>query len=160
MLAAFRLFAALTFTLVFVIGCGGSKKAPAKVSGKVTYKGAPVTGGNINFHTKASGVYSYTLTLEGTYTGIDLPAEEMVVTVLTESLNPNLKKTEYTGTGMGRGPKGTAPKMSPMPQGGPTPTGPSGVYVKIPEKYAKKETSTLKATLTAGSQTKDFDLTD
>jgi hypothetical protein len=158
MLAAFRLFAVLTFTLLFLVGCGGSKKAPAKVSGKVTYKGAPVTGGNINFHSKGSGVYSYNLTMEGTYTGLDLPAEEMVVTVLTESLNPNLKKQEYTGSG--RGPRGSAQKMSPMPQGGPASTGPSGVYVKIPAKYAKKETSTLTATLTAGSQTKDFDLAD
>jgi hypothetical protein len=155
---------ALCFALCLVLGCGKSKSAPAKVSGKVTYKGAAVTGGNVVFYTKDGGVYTCPLTPEGTYTGTQFPAGDCDVTVETESINPNVKKTEYTGgRGAGGGPAsrspgGKAPQMSPMPSDRPTVT--PGVYVKIPAKYAKKDTSTLKATLTSGSNTKDFDLAD
>ncbi len=145
--------------LLIGLGCGGGgKKAPAKVTGKVTYKNAPVTGGTISFHTSDTGVYSTSLTPEGTYTGIDWPAGEMIVTVDTESLNPATKKQDYVGGRGGGAPGGKAMKISPAPEG--FQQAAKGTYVKIPSKYAKKDTSPLKATLKAGQQEVNFDLTD
>ena len=158
-------FGLLAATLV---GCGGGvANAPANISGKVTYKGAPVTGGVVGFFATGTegGGYSATISPDGTYSTSNIPAGEIKVTVETESLNPNIKPTAYTG-GASKGPAGTgapgggAPKKmgaSPMPGNA---VKREAVYVKIPGKYAKKDTTTLKATLKAGSNKVDLDLVD
>lgn len=163
-----RWFLGISAVALFGIlgGCGGGvKNAPARVSGKVTYKGAAVSGGTIVFWT-TTGPYQAALTADGTYSIIDAPAEEAVVTVDTESINPSLKQQDYGG-GKGKGPGmpgggagGGARKStgSPMPDYAKK-TG-TTTYVKIPSKYGKKESSTLKLTLSAGDQKKDFELTD
>jgi len=162
-------------TLGVTLGCSSNKSNPAEVSGKVTYKGEPVTGGTIVFYT-ANGAYSAGLLSDGTYSLTDLPEGDCTITINTEELNPNRKQPTYdpahvpTGGAAG-GKYKTAPTPSPgggggkvkqtvSPAGEGSPQGERGQYVKIPPQYADKDKSTLKATLKSGSQNINFDLTD
>jgi hypothetical protein len=147
---------ALPLCLVVAIGCDkANPHAPASVSGKVTYKGEPVTGGTITFHPKTEGPSpTTTINADGTYTITDSPAGDFTVTVETESINPSKKAPQYPGAGKAGG----ATTSSPMP--GSPPTAAAGKYVKIPQKYADPKTSTLTAKLGAGKQTVNFTLED
>jgi hypothetical protein len=89
------------------------------------------------------------LDANGNFSGTDLPAQEVTVTVDTEALNPNRKKQVYGGG---------AGQPSPIPGGGTTTN--TANYVKIPARYAKKQTSDLKITLTNGEQVRDIELKD
>ncbi|MCI0700616.1 MAG: carboxypeptidase-like regulatory domain-containing protein [Planctomycetia bacterium] len=179
---------ALLPLFVFVSACS-KKGAPAKVTGTVTYNGQPVTGGSLAFHTDA-GVYAAVIDSQGKYSIADLPTGELVVTVDTESLNPNVKTTTYAGQTGGPGPKyggsgggkypgaggktgGGGPSQPPQPKGdakGKTqpkspmpedaPKGDKGTYVKIPRVYADKSKSTLKVTVKDGDQVIDLQLKD
>jgi hypothetical protein len=157
------LISAVLFSLCVLIGCS-KKSGGAKVSGTVTYKDGPVTGGNLAFHSKEGGVYSAVINEQGKYTMTDIPPGEMTVTVDTEALNPKVKKETYTGQSK-FGPKTSSPApggkgspMSPMPEG----AGPSkvGNYVQIPRSYADKNKSTMKITVKEGDQTIDIPLKD
>jgi hypothetical protein len=142
----------LSILLVFVFACTTrNPNAPAEVSGRVTYKGAPVTGGTLAFHSKGGGAYSCPIDPEGNYIGTDLPAGEVVVTIETESLNPSLKQEQYKGA---KGKNMTSPTPKGFEQGA------KGTYVKIPTKYNDPTKSPLKETLSRGKQSKNFDLTD
>ncbi len=178
-----RLLLTLPLYAALVIGCSkGNPNAPATVTGKVTYNGAPVTGGMVVFHPKEGGMYTAAISPEGTYSVSDLPIGDATVTVDTESINPNAKMPEYKGGNSGpgggvgkamysqmmggtKGSKGApggqshkAEKMSPMPEGANKAGG--GTYVKIPEKYKDPEKSGLTTTLKRGSQTYDIELKD
>jgi len=88
----------------------------------------------------------------GNYSGTDLPAEDMIVTIETESVKAASKPQEYGGGKM---------KLSPGGDGaGNKGKSVVGTYKKIPEKYGNKNRSGLKANLTPGSNTANFDLTD
>lgn len=151
------LVAFLPLLVAIAPGCQkGNPNAPAKVTGKVTYKGSPLTGGNVAFHTKDAGNFNFSIGSDGTYNGTDLPVGDMVVTVETESINPNKKQAEYKGA-KGRPGAAKGMEMSPMPKGF-QPGG--GEYVKIPEKYADKNKSGLSVKLNSGTQVKDIALTD
>jgi len=137
-------------SLALVLGCGTSK-TPARLSGKVTYKDAPVKGGTINLYPKEGG-YTIDINSDGTYDKAGLPSGDVDVTIETESIKPR----ELPKYGGGKGGKDMTSPPPPGAGGG----APKGEYVKIPEKYAKKETSGLKVTLQPGANTKDFPLTD
>ena len=165
----------LLLMTALVVGCGGKKNAPATVSGSVTYKNAPVTGGTIAFHSEG-GVYSGVILPDGTYTIVDVPVGDMVVTVDTEALNPNIKKETYTGQtkgGPGGGKYGAAGGKSPAPSpsgakakyeaspaGEGSPQGEAGTYVQIPRTYADKNKSTLKVNVKDGKQQINLELKD
>jgi hypothetical protein len=145
---------ALPLCLVVVFGCGDRKNpnAASTVSGKVTYKDAPVSGGNITFKPEKEGpVYFRPLAADGTYSLTDVPAGNYVVTIETESINPSRKKPTYGRAGVG------APPAEPIPASAVTS---AGTYVKIPAKYADVKTSGLKATLGGDKKGQDFPLTD
>jgi hypothetical protein len=152
----------LPLALLMLTGCGPTRRAASKLSGKVTYKGAPVTAGTVQLHDPEGGVYSMPINHDGTYSGTDLPAGEMAVVIETESARLSRSMGEYGG---GRGKeKGQGDKrtgvMSPMPEGVQPGATPAGKYMRIPAKYAKKETSGMTLNMGKGSNTKDFDLTD
>jgi hypothetical protein len=159
-----KCFLLLPLFLVFVSGCASSSTA-ARVSGRVTYKGNPVTAGTVTFHAKEGGILTCAIKSDGTYSRTDLSPGEMAVSVETESANTNRKVPESAyggarGRAMSQGKdSGKASSMlSPAPSGfKPAET---GVYVKIPPKYADKNTSGLAVTLTRGKNTKDFELTE
>jgi len=144
--------------VVLILGCSKNSNSPSSVSGKVTYKGEVVPAGMIPFHVKSGGIYSYAIA-EGMYSGKDLPAEEMVVTIDTEGVNPNKTKPAY-GAGQGNQPdmRGKMQEMGKIPGSAAPATG--GKYVKIPAKYASKEKTPLKVTFTKGNNENNFDLTD
>ncbi len=146
---------------VFMVGCNdGVANAPCNVSGKVTYKGAPVTGGNLTFWCKEGGSYSASLDASGKYTTANLPAGDAVVSVETETTNPNRKTENYSGGNnkVGQSDSGAPKKMtaSPIPEYAKKSV---ITYVKIPAKYGKKD-SPLTTTLKPGSNKADFDLVD
>ncbi len=134
--------------LIVAFGCGSKNpNAPGKLTGKVVYNGAPVTGGALVLNS-TSGAISIPIKADGTFESQDLPAGEVVVTVDTESLNPNRKVPTYGG-GKGQG--------SPMPEYA---NKSAGTYVKVPQKYRDKGTSPLKITIAKGKQDKTIELTD
>ena len=143
-----------TSLIVALVGCSTNKSAPAKVSGSIAYKGQPIKAGTMQFHTPDGTAYDAQISPDGTYAATDIPEGEMVVTVETESINPDKK----AATGKDAEKRG---KMMQSPPGGvggaPTPT---QHYIKIPSKYANSKTSPLTVTLTAGRQVQNFDLTD
>jgi hypothetical protein len=139
--------------LAALVGCkSGNPNSPSSVSGKVSYKNEPVKGGTITFITKEGISFLRPIGTDGSYNSTDMPVGDYTVVVETESLNPDKKVPAYGG---GRG--GAGGGMSPAPQGRESA---GGSYVKIPTKYSDKKSTSLKATLTKGVNTKDFDLTD
>src|SRR4029077_5027008 len=91
-----RLAMLLPMSLVLALGCSkGNPNIPASISGKVTYKGAPVTGGNIVFVNAQQSRYNAGILPDGTYSATDMPEGPMEVAIETESLNPNLKMPTY-----------------------------------------------------------------
>jgi hypothetical protein len=138
------------------LGCGSRNAATAaKVSGKVRYNGNLVTAGTITFHTFDGNQTGCAISGDGSYVQTDMPVGEATITVETESARPRDQEA-YTG-GRGGGTKG-AQTFSPAPQGASNSGG--GTYTKIPDKYAKVETSGLKKTLTKGSNSYDIELKD
>jgi hypothetical protein len=160
-----RVLLLLPLLLLLASGCSHSR-TPSKVSGKVTYKGQPVPGGTVSFHRQGedkSGVYTFVLSSEGTYTGTDLPAEEMLVTIETESVNPKQATSTYGPAGQGgKGGMSADDMRKKMMERGAVPktAEKSGQYVEIPKKYGDKTSSPLKKTLTSGTNEFNFDLTD
>src|SRR5438105_1232082 len=93
--------------VVLVVSCNSTTSVPgAKVEGKVTYKGQPVTGGTLIFHVGEDVSRSGTIAPDGTYKVEGVPPGSVTVTVETESLN---NKKDYTGPG------GKKMEQSPMP---------------------------------------------
>ena len=125
-------FVSFLALLLLVSGCGGGEGGTT-VTGQVTYKGAPVPMGVINFFSTAGGrPIGTALTPEGNYS-LQLPAGDYKVVVLTS--NP--------------------PVPAGWKEGDPLPQPP----VKVPQKYALPETSPLAATVPEGrSFEQDFAL--
>jgi len=144
-------FVVLLVLFGLVLGCS-EQKTPARLTGKVTYKDALVKGGTITLHGKENSNYSLIINSDGTFDKADLPSGELDVTIETESAKPNPKG--HTEAGRRRRTRAcrALPPRRPAP--------PKGEYVKIPEKYSKKETSGLKVTLNKGQNNQDFSLTD
>ena len=161
------------FAGLLLIGCKSSS-TPARVEGKVTYKGTLVTGGTITFHpvttgevVGAGGNYLVTIKGDGTYSQDQMPSGEMIVTVETESINPNPKDRpkdmQMMGAQdkmMGADPKMMLNKMKEMGKAPPDAGQMTGTYVAIPIKYSSPKDSTLKVTLNKGKNTYSPDLQD
>jgi hypothetical protein len=146
--------------LVSLASCAPKNKfAPGKVSGVVRYKGEALKAGNIIFHTTDDkGRYQSSLGTDGKYEMVDVPTGTFEVTVETESLNPNKKVPVYGGGRGGKGGKGGSEQARMM--GAPDPKLLAERFTAIPFKYADRKTSGLTATVSQGSQTINFDLTD
>ncbi len=147
-----QFFLAVPLILVLAAGCGKSSNTPAKVTGKVTYKGAPVTAGTVAFQPKEGGaMHSASIEKDGSYTLNELPVGDMAVTVETESAHNNKDSTKGGNKQYSKG------GGSPMPEGF-TPGG--GDYVKIPKKYSDPKTTPLTHSVVKGTQTFPIDLAD
>ena len=149
-------------------GCSsGNPMAPAKISGKISYAGKPIKAGTMKFHTTTGTPYDAQISTDGTYSAVDLPVGEMIVTVETESINPNRdltagarknadteKRMKNMNSSMQRGPG------SNDAGGAATQSTASANYIKIPDKYSNPKTSPITITLEKGRQVHNFDLTD
>jgi hypothetical protein len=157
----------LLLVLPVLAGCG---PRTGHVTGKVTYKGAPVPAGFITFRPADPSQNSVPVELdaEGNF-AVDLPVGEVTVTIDNHEWAPR----EGPNQGM---PHGVPPGLPLSPEiqaklGPPRSAAPSkdvenrraprpGKYVEIPAKYYQGETSGIKFTVKGGAQTETIELTD
>lgn len=141
--------------VILVSGCQSKNpNAPAQVGGTVKYKGQPLKGGKVTFHTLEGLGLSAVIRDDGTYTISDIPADDFKISVETESINPATNKPQDYSQG-GHKSQAYNPPGAPANAGkGPDPAN----YVKIPEKYSKPDTSGLSVTLKPGKNWKDIDM--
>jgi hypothetical protein len=139
-------------------GCKPVGAIKNEVSGKVTYKGAPVTGGTLTFIGQNNYMLPCEIASDATYHATNAAIGPCKVTIETESVKivdpdeldkakKTMSKAEYD--------KYAAAMQESMknPPGG-------RIYVKIPKKYADAKTTTLAYDVAEGKQVKDFDLSD
>jgi hypothetical protein len=152
-----RLLLLLCFALFtgLLTGCTANSQAPSHISGTVSYKGSPVPGGTITFHSDGEGIYSYALSADGKFAVRNIPKGALLVTVETESVNPKKKVKDYGGKGDKQYQERIAAEGNSAANKTPPPA-----YVHIPSKYANAKTSGLTITAAAGDQVHDFNLTD
>ena len=164
--------------LLIALGCSSDKKS--KVTGSVTYKNAPVPGGNLTFSNDSGGSFSSPIQQDGTYLITDMPAGTYTVTIETETVNPDRAAPAY-GTGKekaapaaklaGKMEKASNEYAEKMGKGGGGGGGDNSFgaapreellkrYAKIPVKYADKRISGLTAEVGTGSVKIDFTLSE
>jgi len=164
MIATRTILLVLPLSLVLAAGCKTSRAPSSEVHGKVTYNGKPVSAGNIGFHPKEGAGLGNSLHADGSYSVSGLPAGEYIVTVETETANPDKRKEQVYGAAPGKkgqeNPSSQYQKMMQQKGVGVVAPQESGAYVKIPEKYADKAKSPLHVTLDKGDNTQNFDLKD
>jgi hypothetical protein len=142
----------LVLLMAAAAGCGSS----GTVSGKVTYKGQPLGGGNVVFYAEGKASQTSPISPDGSYSISKIPAGPVKISVETESVRPH------------KPPPGGMSKMVPPKDAIPPGVDPGGVYgpkeatakkyVKIPPQYADAQQSGLTYTVKSGSQTHDIDL--
>lgn len=142
-----RVAGLLALAAVLAAGCGKGR-GKATISGKVTYHGAPVTGGTMTIYHAGSAPYTVPIRGDGTFSSSDLPVGESKVTIETESLR------QARAVGAPNLPRGMKPPRPSGAEAGGTPT----AYVKIPPKYASQQNTPLVWDLKSGTNSKDFDL--
>ncbi len=151
--ARFSVAAIPLLLAISLAGCTAGRSNEATLSGSVSYKGQPVTGGSITFHPVAGGApYPGILKPDGSFSFGGVPIGQMEVAIETESVKsmPGASGSPYHMPGGGK-PNQQMPNVdtSNMP-----------TYVKIPAKYANPKTSGLTVNVKAGSHKVNFDLTD
>jgi hypothetical protein len=131
----------------------------ATVSGKVTYKGAPLKGGYVTLVTATGISRPGGISEDGSYTIDNVPTGPVKIAVDTESIKPR--------SSAGKGGMAPPKKYGPPPGAEqpsapaykpPDPTAGADRYVAIPQKYADPEKSGLTYTVKSGSQTHDIPL--
>ncbi|MSR31400.1 MAG: carboxypeptidase regulatory-like domain-containing protein [Gemmataceae bacterium] len=156
----FRLLALGLFLGLLGCGGGGGVGPRSTVKGKVTVGGkGPLTGGTIQF-IPANGSYGAgVISDDGSYTVTDAPVGECKVVV--DNSNLAGPSGGAPGVKMGKGKDNS--KMGAAPKGAIIPGEMGGAktaskYMKIDASFSKAETTSLKATLTRGANSVDFDV--
>lgn len=132
--------ASLAFAAVFltsmVVGCSSGGPPTGRVQGKVTFKGNPVTEGNIQFlNPKEGGTAGAELNKDGTY----VVPNPVVVGEYLVTVSP---LTVIVDTDPGKSPP--APVEKPAPN--------------IPQKVRQQGSTHLRATVKTGQNEHNFDL--
>ena len=136
------IFVLLT-SMFFVSGCGGDSAGPkvGTMTGKITYKGTPLSNGTVQVFGADGRGGSGPITADGTYTVGDAPLGDVTITV---------KVLASAMTGM---------KPVARPPGTPAMPGESDKPpVTIPANYGDKAKSGLTLTIKSGTQTNNIDL--
>lgn len=152
---------ALAVGLALLAGCGQS---PATLTGKVTYKGAALKGGNVILIPDGSGeTFSAQIQEDGTYKFEQLKSGKYKVCVETDSLKPqrqygpkipkNIKNEPPPGANI---PAEAGYKMAPP--AGAVAAENARKYVPIPPDYADPEKTSLSLDVKGGSNTHDITL--
>jgi hypothetical protein len=133
------------FVLVGLAGCSGTTST---VTGKVSYKGTLLKGGNITFlGEEGKGSVSGPIGEDGSYKLEKVPVGEAKITVETDSLRRRAQAHSYKA-----------------PPDAPKGAGSAGIsaeeaqrrYVEIPLVYSDPSATSLRCTVKAGKQ--DFDV--
>ena len=151
---------AILVLAVAVLGCSKKSLAPARISGSLSYNGKPIKGGTMAFYGPDGVAYNAAINPDGTYSATDIPEGELVVTVETESINPNKTGGAMSKEGEKRLKTGTQPPPEGRGSSGGGGPPPSELYIKIPEKYNNAKTSPLTVTTKSGRQVENIDLKD
>lgn len=141
--------------LVIAAGCSTVKHETehAKVTGQVTYKGKPVTGGRVTFvATEGGWVEGGNIDKNGNYS-VNAPVGHVKICVDNSMLNAS---ASGKGTKHETGMKGAGKPRPDAPEAKP----PEGTWMKIPVKYFSAETTDLTYTVQKGDQTYNIDLKD
>jgi hypothetical protein len=142
-------------SLFALVGCG-SGGAQGKLTGKVLYKGKPVTGGSVIFRPSSASENTVTAPIDpnGNYTAM-VPAGVVKIAVDNRELQP----PEATAK---KEPRPNLPKVGNVPSDTPdprvNPQKPAGTYIKLPDKYHDVASSGLSYTVKSGSQNYDINL--
>jgi hypothetical protein len=140
------LFVAFGVVLVPLVGCG---EPQASLSGKVTFKNKPVTGGWVIFINEAEKHDRAQIKPDGTYSSTTVPIGNLKVGVepAAKGVSANM-------------PKGV--KKPEIPKDGPADVYAqgSGGYVDIPMYLRSPNTSKITTKVEAGAKTFDIDLPD
>jgi hypothetical protein len=136
------LVAALLLTAVS--GCG---KGQGEITGKVRYRNAPLPCGTIQFLGSDGLPYAAPIGPDGSYSVRVPEGDARVIVVCRDEARLAGLQQQAVATGrLGR----------PMA----APAQPTGQVPTLPQRYADWDASGLAATIEAGTNTVDFDLTD
>ena len=129
----------LAAALAALTGCQDSNKST--VTGKVTYKGAPVTGGQITLTPKTANGAAPAIPIkpDGTFSVSDIPPGDYGVAVSTDGV-PDAAPAGGTS-------------RSPVPEGAA-----QGTKVVIPDKFKNAQSSGITWTVKGGKQDLPIDL--
>lgn len=146
--------------LAAAVGVAGCNKPVGTVTGKVSYNGLPLKGGNVTLaNAEAGPSYSGTIGEDGMYTILNAQAGEYKVCVETASLKPDPSSMPKTPKVDPKAPK----SGDDIPAVGSNPRRAQEArnvkkYVPIPDKYSKTESTDLTYTVVGGNQTNDINL--
>lgn len=130
----------LSLAMLMLAGCGGSPFTLAKVDGKVTLNGRPVTQGKVLFRPAKGPVAVGALGSDGTYSLMTYkPGDGAIVGECSVAID--------------------APTWG-APMAGFTPPPPPSLEETIPKKFHSFGTSNLKRTVEARENVFDFELAD
>jgi hypothetical protein len=152
-----------------VLGVAGCNTGPASgtVSGKVSYKGAPLKGGTVMVFPTGEGKnpVSAEIKEDGTYTAEKVPTGPAKLSVETESLKPPMVMGQGPAGGGGSAgkkyqPPPPDPKVKTEPYAPPDPSERAKRYVKIPEKYSNPDSSGLTTMVKTGNNEFNIEIVD
>jgi hypothetical protein len=139
--------------LLTALGCGSGS---ATVSGRVTYKGEPLTAGDIIIYGANGKIDSGPISADGTYAIYKAPVGDVKIAVLTPKPLPPQRPP---GPGVRKDQGERTRKRIFKEAVPPAPTVPPPVkVVPIPDRYKEPDKSGLNFTLKPGEQTIDLDL--
>lgn len=136
-------------------GCGSSSQGT--VSGKVSYKGKPLPGGEVRFFPEAEGGSFYSaIASDGSYSITKLPRGPAKITVTFSRENPLTKMNPRIKAKAEKGIQQQMEATKAHSKGESAPA--STENVTLPEKYGDPAKSGLKVDVTGGKQTFDMNL--
>jgi hypothetical protein len=151
-----RLLTGMLLLGLFLSGCDRSGLgSEEEVSGKVTYKGKPVPGGQVTFITSKGYTFTGVIDPEGNYK-LRSPVGEVRIAVDNRMLKSSQPSPMELRRQMGMKPAADV-NVDEVKPSAPAVT---GTYVYLPPKYYSPDTSGLTYTVKSGSQTHDIELSD
>jgi hypothetical protein len=135
----------------------GCAKPTGSVSGKVSYKGAPLKGGHVIFLKADNQSVWADIGEDGSYSFEKITAGPVQIGVETSSLKPPVNRPGQPAGGARRY---SAPPGEENPNKAPDPEANFKRYVAIPEKYETPQSSGLTYDVKSGKQEHDIPLAD
>jgi hypothetical protein len=135
--------------LVVGIGCKGGRRSAqhTPVSGNVTYKGQPVTGGQLTF-VGDDWININAIIDENGHYEINAPVGNVKIAIDNRMMIQ--RGSVQKAASKGAGPRPGGPEATPL----------KGKYVQLPNKAYDPTTSGLTYTVTSGPQTHNIEVTD
>jgi hypothetical protein len=140
---------------ILATGCGSRQGA---VSGKVSYKGKPLPGGDVRFFPEGgAGSFYAAIGSDGSYSIAKVPRGPAKISVTYSRESPLAKANPRSKAAAEKGLNQQREAMKRYSKGASSALPPSDVK-SVPDKYAKPDQSGLKVDVTGGKQTFDIQL--